>query len=180
MKLSLIEMIQNLIHVFSSGMNNWGGLHPLIVHFPIVLLFIAPIFILVGLARKESLKSLLTIACVIMILGTFSIFLAVHTGETAAEHLAANPDYVPTLDKHYHLGEQARLFFSILTGLLIAYLIFYQKLVSKFSQRTHTIIISIYLILYAISLLVLFNAAHYGGKLVHKYGIKSTIYSNSE
>ncbi len=34
---------------------SWDGLHPLIVHFPIALLLVAPLFVVLGLARAAAL-----------------------------------------------------------------------------------------------------------------------------
>jgi len=57
---------------------NWDALHPLIVHFPIVLLLVAPLFIVAALVASPARGRLFMIsALILMILGTASVYLAV-------------------------------------------------------------------------------------------------------
>ena len=56
---------------------SWEGLHPLIIHFPIVLLLVTPVLVLVGaLLKAEKGRPVLYVALALMIAGTLSIFLA--------------------------------------------------------------------------------------------------------
>ena len=57
---------------------SWDALHPLIIHFPIALLLIAPIFIVVGAVLTPAKgRSYLIAAMVLLLVGTASIFVAV-------------------------------------------------------------------------------------------------------
>ena len=50
---------------------SWQAIHPLVVHFPIALLLIAPVFILIGIALKPERRfPFLLVALILMALGT--------------------------------------------------------------------------------------------------------------
>lgn len=158
--------------------NNWGSLHPLVVHFPIALLFIAPLFIVLGIIIQKSLREFYICALILMLLGTAGVFFAVSTGNFAAETLSRDPAIAATLEAHVRFAEQSQLNFSALAILFLLYVIspnFTQKRFSKLDQAAGCL----FLIIYAFSLTLIFNTAHYGGTLVHKHGVKSTFYLNS-
>lgn len=158
--------------------NDWGSLHPLIVHFPTALLFTAPLFIVLGLIAQKSRKTFYICALILMLLGTAGVFLAVSTGNSAAETLSGNPAIAATLEAHVRFAEQSRLNFSVLAILFLLYVIspnFIQKRPGKLDR----VIGSLFLIIYVFNLALIFNTAHYGGKLVHQHGIRSTFYLNS-
>lgn len=174
--MSFSEHIENINHIFSAGLNNVGDLHPLIVHFPIALLIIAPIFILIGLFLHQHSKSMYLCASILMIIGTFSILIAIHSGEKASEPLGAEigRDAIMTLDKHDKLGHQSRNIFIGLTALFLAFLYLQNK--NWLTPKLQKILLAIYLLLYILALIILASTAHHGGKLVHQYGIHSQIY----
>src|SRR5438270_12490766 len=65
---------------------SWDALHPLVIHFPIALLLIAPIFVLLGaLLQPAKGRPYLIAATVLLLLGTAGTFIAVETGEAAGE-----------------------------------------------------------------------------------------------
>src|SRR6516162_8723051 len=69
--------------VFVPSLN---GLPPLIVHFPIALLFVAPLFVILGIAVGPLKgRQFLVSALLLMALGTVSIFVAVESGAAARE-----------------------------------------------------------------------------------------------
>lgn len=175
---SLISSWNSSIHVFKTGFTDLGSLHPLVVHIPIGLLLIAPLFIVLGLIFKRSAKTFYISALILLAIGTLSIFLAISTGEKASEAITPNPALHETFEAHEHLAEKMRLKFSILTGLFAAYLLSFSFLTKKFSPKTHQIALVLFLIIYACSLTMLFHTAHLGGKLVHHYGVKSNLYTD--
>lgn len=158
--------------------NNWGSLHPFIVHFPIALLFVAPLFILLGIIIQKSRKTFYICALILMLLGTAGVFLAVATGNFAAETLSGDPAITATLEAHVRFAEQSQLNFSVLAILFLIYILspnFTQKRPGKLDRGAGCL----FLIIYVFNLALIFNAAHYGGKLVHQHGVRSTFYLNS-
>ena len=71
---------------------SWDALHPLIIHFPIALLLVAPIFIVVGAVLTPARgRSYLIAAMVLLLVGTASIFVAVESGEAAGKLAERTP-----------------------------------------------------------------------------------------
>lgn len=176
MEHSFTELTGNLCQMFSYALKNWGGLHPFAVHFPIVLLIIVPPFILAGMVWAARWRSLLGFSFIAMLLGTISIYIAVSTGNFAAEPLEIGKDVVATLTDHVVLAERAQRNFTILTALFLSYLVGRFLWLKESKHLIHKTILIVYLLIYILNLIILFNAAHYGGKLVHKHGIHSSFY----
>ncbi len=172
-------MPQNLSNFILTVTNDWGALHPAVIHFPIGLLTIAPLFVLLGAFFPQSRKNFYITAALLLWLGTSTVFLSVSTGEEASEHLKLPPEIVSTLEIHSELAEQSRWTFGALTLLLTFYtLVFLPKTKTKGqNQNAHLIFLSAFLLFYIYSLCVLYNAAHQGGKLVHQHGIRSNFYN---
>ena len=157
--------------------NNWGSLHPLIVHFPIALLFVAPLFIVLGIIVQKSLRAFYICALILILLGTAGVFLAVSTGNSVAEILSSDPAIAATLEAHVRFAEQSQLNFSVLAIFFLFYVIsphFTQKRLGKLDR----VIGSLFLIIYVFNLTLIFHTAHYGGTLVHQHGTRSTFYLN--
>ena len=85
---------------------NWQAIHPLIVHFPIALLLIAPLFIVIGAALEPERRfPFLLVALILMALGTRATFVAASSGEAAGELAENVPQAKAVLDQHEELAE---------------------------------------------------------------------------
>lgn len=154
----------------------WDGLHPLIIHFPIALLFVAPVFVLLGAALGPRRgRPMLYSALLLMVLGAASTFLAVETGEAAGKIAERSPEINAMLEQHESLAERTRLTFSLLAvvfaGILLAPVISHRGP----SRIVFTVLTLAFLIAYGAGMLLLANTADHGGRLVHELGVHALI-----
>jgi len=154
----------------------WNSLHPLVVHFPIALLLVAPLFIVLGtLLRSASRRTFLIAALVLMVCGTLATFLAVATGEAAGEVAENRAGVKATLEQHEELAESLRAVFAVLT-IAFAALLFAPRLLHR--QPTPSVqagLVVAFLLCYAGGAILLANTAHQGGRLVHELGVTTAI-----
>ena len=173
----LQNLIENVRQLISVAQKDWGSLHPLFVHFPIALFFVAPLFIVLGLVFSKSRKIFYLLSLILIWSAVGFAFLSVETGELASEFLEPNTAVGATLKMHAELAEKSRLIFLILAFVFTCHAVFI-FLNKNLSPALHTIILALFFISYAYGLLMLFNAVHQGGKLVHQHGIHSNFYRN--
>lgn len=164
-------------HTLAATFNDWGNLHPLIVHVPIALLFVAPLLIMAGLISRKAAKMFYPGALILLLTATLGVFLAVSTGDKASELIHPNPDVAATLDAHVRLAEKIRFNFSVLALLFAAYVLSSPFLNNKFSPKIHRLAVTSFLAIYAYNLVFLVGTAHLGGRLVHHHGITSKLYT---
>lgn len=158
---------------------SWDGLHPLIVHFPIALLLIAPILIVLGLIFQKQGKAFMVSAFVLMLIGTIATYIAVSTGESAGELAERVPNVEAVLENHEELAETTRNIFTALTAVFGA-IVFVPMIFKKDLGRKLMIPIGLaFLVFYGAGSVVLMNAAHEGGRLVHEFGVHAIMTTNS-
>jgi uncharacterized membrane protein len=155
---------------------SWDGLHPLIIHFPIVLLLIAPVFIITGaLVKHEKGRVLQLTALLLMVAGTASVFLAIETGEAAGKLAERTPAINAVLEHHEELAERTRTAFSVLTVIFAAILLVPKLLQHASSKLVTTVLPLVFVVLYGAGTLLLVNTAHNGGRLVHEFGATAMV-----
>jgi uncharacterized membrane protein len=155
---------------------SWDALHPLIIHFPIVLLLIAPLFIVVGAVLQPSKGRPYHLAgLALMLLGTVAVFVAVGTGEAAGELAEKTQGVSHVLETHETLAERTRVVFSVLS-VIFAVLLFAPSLLKHAEDRlVSTTLPLAFLVLYSAGMLLLINTAHNGGRLVHEFGVRAIV-----
>lgn len=154
---------------------SWETLHPLIVHFPIVLLLLSPLFILISavLAPPKGRPYMIS-AIIILLLGTASLFLAAETGEAGAERAEHTAAVNSVLETHEGLAEQTEIIFSGLSVILLG-MVAIPRIMRHQDTRLFTTFLPLsFLVLYAVGVLYLANTAHAGGRLVHEFGVHAT------
>jgi uncharacterized membrane protein len=156
----------------------WDAFHPLIIHFPIALLLIAPIFIVVGAVLTPAKgRSYLIAAMILLLVGTASIFVAVETGEAAGKLAERTPAIEQVLETHQSLAERTRAVFSVLSIIFFALLAVPWSMKRADTRLTTTILPLAFLVLYSAGALLLVNTAHNGGRLVHEFGVRAMVAS---
>ena len=153
----------------------WTSLHPLIIHFPIGLLFVAPLFIVGALLWRRSREGWSLAALALMVLGTSSLFFAVATGEAAGQLVERTPQIAAVLEHHESLAETGRVVFSLLTlafAALVLVPLIRRREPAAWVRRSLTVA---FLLAYAVGLTYLTRVAHEGGRLVHAFGVHSIV-----
>lgn len=155
---------------------SWDALHPLIIHFPIVLLLVAPLFIIIGAALQPSKARPYHLSgLVLMLLGTVAVFVAVGTGEAAGELAERTQGVSQVLETHETLAERTRVVFSVLS-VIFAALLFVPRLWKHAESRLISTTLPLaFLVLYSAGVLLLVNTAHNGGRLVHEFGVTAMV-----
>jgi uncharacterized membrane protein len=156
----------------------WDALHPIIIHFPIALLLIAPVLVVLGIILPKQGRGLLIAAFVVMALGTIATYFAVATGEAAAELAERTPGVAAVLERHEEMAETTRAIFTALT-VVFAGILFVPSLFKRNLGRKSVAIVNLaFLVFYAAGAIVLTNVGHEGGRLVHEYGVHAMTGSN--
>ena len=147
------------------------SLHPLIIHFPIALLLVTPLFLILAMVFPRRAPGFAWAALILMGLGTIGIFVAIETGERAGELAERTPQVNAILEQHEELADTTRNVFIALTlvyaGLLVA-AIYLPVLCRRWVSLTAH---GVFLVLFLAAGLLLANTAHRGGRLVHQFGI---------
>ena len=153
---------------------NWNQLHPLVIHFPIALLLVAPLFVIVAtLLSPVKGRPFLISALGMMVVGTVSLFFALETGTAAANLLGESTQVKQVLEKHEQLAETTCILFSALT-VVFGHLVVLPIILRRELNRTlSTSLVAAFLILYGTGALFLVNTAHQGGRLFHEFGVSA-------
>ncbi len=159
---------------YISLLPSWSGLHPLIIHFPIALLLVAPLFVLAGtLLPPRHSRSFLLSALILMALGTIAVFFSVETGEAAREIARTDPLIKAAVDEHEELAEATEVLFTVLTIAFAGLLYLPNLLRTDLGRRVNMALLAVFLIFYASGVHFLIHTAHHGGLLVHELGVRS-------
>jgi uncharacterized membrane protein len=146
-------------------------MHPLLVHFPIALLFITPLFLLLAqlLGRRNRVWTLT--ALLLLILGTAGIFAAAASGEAAGKLVERSREINAVLERHEHLAEAARGVFSGLTLGFAALVLVPIALKRELPRWAHVSWHVLFLVVFLGALGFLVQITHQGGRLVHQFGV---------
>jgi len=155
----------------------WDGIHPLMVQFAIVLLTVAPLFLLVSLFSQKAWRTWAGGALLLMALGTLASWLAVGSGHAAGQLVDKSGAVAPMLAGHEALGILTRNLFTGLT-LVLAGLVFVPAMLKKPLPNPVRIgACALFLVMVLGSTLVIANTADRGGRLVHELGVRAMLAS---
>jgi len=157
----------------------WDALHPLIVHFPIALLLVAPLFVAIGglleVRAPGRGRAYLVAALVLLALGTAATFVAVETGEAAGKLTDRTEALSAVLERHESLAETTRLVFSALTAILAAILLVPRAFRRELPPAATAGLLGAFIVSYSAGAVLLANTAHNGGRLVHELGARAAM-----
>jgi uncharacterized membrane protein len=157
----------------------WDGFHPLVIHFPIALLLVAPVFIVAGLAAPRQARSSFTAAVTLMGLGVVAAWVAVASGHAAAELVEQEGAVRAVLQRHAELGEMTRNVFTALTLAFAAFALGPTLLKRPLSRGVTAGLGLLFLVVYAAGALLIANTAHQGARLVHEFGVHAVMAGES-
>lgn len=149
----------------------WMGMHPMVVHFPIVLLLVAPLFVALALYRREPTGPYAVTAWVLLVLGMVAAWVATMTGEAAAALLIPTDTVTKALEKHSDLGEFARDAATVTTLLLSALLGWARFLKKTLAPRTVYALMGLVFAASLAGAVLAGMAGHAGAYLVHGLGV---------
>lgn len=153
----------------------WDSLHPMIIHFPVVLLLLSPLFLLISAVISPSRsRPYLNVALVLLLLGTGSLFLASSTGEAAARLAERGGPVDDVLQRHESLASATEIVFSFLS-ILLAGIAGIPALLKRQTRVTTTWMPLSFLVLYCAGIFFVVNTAHAGARLVHEFGVHAII-----
>ena len=154
----------------------WDSLHVLIIHFPIALLLLSPIFIVISAVLSPPKgRPYMIAALVTLLLGTASVFVAASTGHAAAELAERGGPVDAVLKIHEDLAEETEMVFAGLSAILIGMYALPRILRRDDNRLFSTFLPSAFLALYTVGVLFLINTAHAGGRLVHEFGVHAIL-----
>jgi uncharacterized membrane protein len=159
----------------------WDSFHPLIIHFPIVLLLVCPLFVLIGaLLSPAKGRPYLSTALILLLLGTVSLFFAVETGEAASQLVDRNPPIEALLKSHQSLAVDTRNVFVTLSVIACGVFLLPRLLGKTDSLLFSRVLPLSFLVFYAVGVIFLVNTADRGGRMVHECGVNAMISPTTE
>lgn len=154
----------------------WEGLHPLVIHFPVALLFITPVFVLLAAFLGKHGRWFGMTALMLLVMGTVSGAVAVSSGNAAYDAMESVEDGTwKVAEEHQQAAQEVQIMFIGLT-LLYAVLFAIPLVIAKWNVRRYWLLTNlVFLALLMVVNLQLAHAAHLGGRLVHQYGVRAIL-----
>jgi len=154
---------------------SWQEFHPLITHFPITLLLLAPLFLVfAAFTQADKRSAYLASTLIVMVLGTGSMYIAYEAGKAAATVVERPGGIEAIVEHHQKLAGHARESFTLAT------IMFGLGLLISKASHVHASELTIFVPLgfvtfYGLGLFWLLNAAYNGERLVHEFGVRGVV-----
>ncbi len=150
---------------------DWDGLHPFVVHFPIALLLFVPVFVVLAMLTRSRPRGFGASALLLLVAGTAAIIVSISTGKAAGELADHTPAINAIMSRHVEMAVRARNVFAALT-LVYALLLVLPRFVKALARPLVALAShAVFLALLLAGCLLLVNASHEGGRLVHQLGV---------
>jgi uncharacterized membrane protein len=155
-------------------MPSWDAAHPIVIHLPLGLAMVAPVFLAMAALAPERWRRGLGLSCMVLVAAmAIGSVVAVWSGETAEEPIDGilSAPATEVLERHEELGAWTRNamigFAVVYAGVLWGSAWCMRKGRGKWRLALHG---ASGLFLLGVMALM-FNAAHLGGRLVHEFGV---------
>ena len=151
----------------------WESIHPLLIHFPLTLFFLAPVFVLfAGFAKATTRQAFLISALTVMLLGVASTCIAFEAGQTTAATVTPTGEVRAVIERHHELASLARGSLTAATLLFGLTLLICTWFHLQIRELTGVLPLGS-VVFYALGLFWLINTAYQGERLVHEFGVGS-------
>lgn len=153
----------------------WYAAHPMIVHLPIGVLAITPVLLLVTMFARRMRQPMAFMTLLVLLVGVGGVVLAVASGEATEEVVDVPSAAREVMERHEQLGELAR---NVFLGIGAVYLLVFLSAVAlgeRFKRSAWVVAHVIVLGATCAALLILANAGHLGGRLVHEFGVRAPV-----
>ena len=151
----------------------WDGIHPLLIHFPLTLFFLAPVFILfASFTKAATRRTFLISALTVMLLGLTLTYAAFEAGQAAAASKTRSEELRTVVDRHRELASLARSSLTMGTSLYGLTLLICRWFHLRMHELTSALPLGSF-VFYALGLFWLINTAYHGERLVHEFGVGS-------
>lgn len=148
----------------------WDGIHPLLIHFPLTLFFLAPVFALVAAFTKTATqRAFLISTLLLMFFGTVSTYVAFEAGEAAAAE-GFSKEALAVVERHRELADLTRSSFTLATLLFGLTLGICGFLHLRVRELIGVLPVGA-AVFYILGLFWLIHAAYQGERLVHEFGV---------
>lgn len=138
------------------------NIHPLLVHFPIVLLIAAILFDATGLVFKK-LKWLEKSALLLYLVGTIAIVVTYFTGQSAADSIDIPSKAIPAVTDHADWAEITLWFFIVFSVVRLS--------IGLWIKSVKLAITGFIIIIGFVGIYLLYQTGDHGAKLVFGYGL---------
>ena len=153
----------------------WDGIPPLLIHFPLTLFFLAPVFVVfAGFAKTTTRQTFLISALTVMLLGSASTYAAFEAGQTAAAAVTPTGELQTVIERHHELASLARSSLTAATLLFGLTLLICMCFRLQVHELTGVLPLGS-VVFYSLGLFWLINTAYHGERLVHEFGVGSIV-----
>ena len=163
------------MHLFFPPIPQWEGMHVLIVHLPIALLLVSPLFVLLGMLPGRQRTGTRVAALVLLILGTGAAYMAIESGEAAAQLADRSGQVAAVLEQHAAMAEWVR---DVFTGITVLYGLFVVAglFVTQLSKPAIATSVQVVVLLaMGVGVLMVADTGDLGGRLVHEFGLRAAL-----
>ncbi len=144
----------------------WQALHPIVMHIAIPVLVLAPLFIVLAVARRKA-PSLPFLRTALALVAAGTIFLYLASGNAPALERLGDTSFRlrAVLNEHVELAELTRTTFTGLTVILAAIVFAPRRFHGGTARPAPAALPVVYLLLYAAGIVILAHTARQGAQL---------------